>query len=292
MARPAARLLVLLSPERDRIGHAVAVGPSGLVVGRSSSADFVIRDEALSRRHLRVVPIEGGFALFDLGSTHGVFVNCERAAPGVVVAPGDRIQIGQTFLKVLVDEPDVCCPPPEFRPLLDGLTGVANRRCLLDALEERLAAGVPVALVYVDVDRMQVLNYLHGHLEGDRVLKDLARLLPRHLAGTPEALVARYGGEAFAVLLPGAPGAVALDFAETLRASVEAHPFVLGGRVETVTVSIGVASAEPGETARGLVARADEAMLAAKQAGRNRAFLHEKRNEHATRAREAPKGRP
>ena len=157
----------------------------------------------------------------------------------------------------------------------DGLTGVANRRLFDRALAREWARGQraaqPLALVMIDLDAFKDFNDHCGHVAGDDCLKTLAATLAAAGRRAGE-LVARYGGEEFVVLLPSADTAAALQVAERLQRALRElklpHPTLPGG---TVTVSLGVASVLPTQdgTACELVRRADAAMYAAKQAGRD-----------------------
>jgi diguanylate cyclase (GGDEF)-like protein len=165
----------------------------------------------------------------------------------------------------------------------DPLTGLPNRALLLDTLERRLAAGRPVALLYVDLDGFKPVNDTHGHDAGDRVLAEIAARLAacaparatgaelRDQAGdengdeTGDAMVARMGGDEFALLVPPAAAA---GLAERIIAAVGA-PVAVRGATVTVGASVGVAL--HGTGARDLLRHADVAMYAAKLRGRNRA---------------------
>lgn len=164
----------------------------------------------------------------------------------------------------------------------DGLTGLANRR----AFDERLAAElsrtrrehVALSLLLIDVDHFKPYNDLYGHLAGDdslRAVSAVTRRIATHRGGD---FAARYGGEEFAVLLPNTPAAGAAQVAERLREAIGElqlpHAASPDGRV---TVSIGVAELSPGDnitTAEGMIHRADQALYAAKQHGRNRVAIH------------------
>lgn len=152
----------------------------------------------------------------------------------------------------------------------DALTGLANRRRLLDALE-RTPAGATTALLFFDVDHFKELNDRHGHPAGDEVLR---RIVQAMASCTPqEGLLARYGGEEFACLLPGMDTAQAAAVAEDMRAAVAAMSVQIpdGPQDARVTVSAGVASRalESTEDRQRLLRDADIALYQAKAAGRD-----------------------
>ncbi|MFT3720004.1 GGDEF domain-containing protein [Pseudorhodoferax sp.] len=156
----------------------------------------------------------------------------------------------------------------------DGLTGVANRRALLLALERDVArtvrTGKPYALLMLDIDHFKAINDSHGHGAGDAVLRHVAAVLQARLRA--QDMLGRYGGEEFLVLLPDTPLRGAARLAETLREAVEQAPCAYGGRSLAVTASIGASSMHmaPGDSVDPLVQAADLALYAAKAAGRNR----------------------
>lgn len=155
----------------------------------------------------------------------------------------------------------------------DPLTGVANRRRLVQELELELARaerfGLPAAFLMVDVDHFKSVNDTHGHAVGDAVLRHLAELARRRLRGID--LFGRLGGEEFGILLPGTDGAGALQCAESLRRHVAESPLQTGTGAIPFTISIGLTVFEPGDDAPDRVlARADVALYRAKEGGRNR----------------------
>jgi diguanylate cyclase (GGDEF)-like protein len=154
----------------------------------------------------------------------------------------------------------------------DALTGLANRRRFTEQLARETASarryGHALSLLFLDLDHFKAVNDTHGHAVGDRVLQQVARLLAERARSTD--LVARIGGEEFAVLLPSTDAAGARLVAEDLCARVRAHDF---GALPRVTASIGLAQFRPeagDDCGACLFADADRALYAAKTAGRDR----------------------
>jgi diguanylate cyclase (GGDEF)-like protein len=160
---------------------------------------------------------------------------------------------------------------------LDALTGVANRRGfdihLQHIASQQWRHGQPLSLILVDVDHFKAFNDRYGHPAGDECLRLVAKALDQQLP-KGDALVARWGGEEFVLVLPGVRAAQACEVASTLQQSVQS----LGIRHEcsptapSVTISLGVAvwAGASTETLDQLLARADEALYRAKHLGRNR----------------------
>ena len=148
---------------------------------------------------------------------------------------------------------------------LDPLTGLPNRRRLEIALGEAMTAG-PAAIILADVDHFSAINNADGHHAGDDALEAIARRLSAHVRG--DAVVGRWGGEEFLVVLPGGTLGSAGALAEDLRQAVAAAP-VAGYHV---TISLGVAAKLGREPGAAMVARADAALYAAKRSGRNAVY--------------------
>lgn len=166
----------------------------------------------------------------------------------------------------------------------DELTGIFNRRHLTEVLQTETRRSVrsnrPLTVAMLDVDRFKTLNDNHGHAAGDHVLRSVAKLLQDKLRSTD--MIARFGGEEFVVLFFDTPKDAAHTVAEGLReiiakTSFDTHSTNLE---HGVTVSIGLASCPADATdASALLEKADEAMYAAKNAGRNRVVLWSGSNE-------------
>lgn len=165
----------------------------------------------------------------------------------------------------------------EWEAGTDALTGLGNRRQFDRRLElemRRMARyGTPVTLAIIDIDHFKAVNDRLGHPAGDAVLRQLGARLASQFRDVD--FVARYGGEEFAVILVEADGETGLMVADRMREAIGATPFQLpdGGEI-AVTVSVGVAGAPRcGATGAEIISRADQALYAAKQGGRNRAQL-------------------
>ncbi|MFD2334004.1 diguanylate cyclase [Cohnella sp. GCM10020058] len=160
--------------------------------------------------------------------------------------------------------------------LLDGLTGIANRRrfdqALTAAWASSVSEGSPLALILFDIDYFKKFNDAYGHQAGDDCLVQVAAAATASLR-TGADTVARYGGEEFGVILPGAEAAEALVVAERIRAAILdlAIPHI-GSSEGVVTLSLGIACQVHGsaDSEQRLIAQADAALYEAKQSGRNR----------------------
>jgi diguanylate cyclase (GGDEF)-like protein len=156
--------------------------------------------------------------------------------------------------------------------MTDELTGLPNRRAMLAHLEDALLSarspGNSLSLLMIDVDHFKFINDTYGHGVGDEVLRHLALVLSANQR-THDRL-GRLGGEEFLAVLPNAGTEHAVAIAERMRQSVEKTPCITSAGAVSITVSIGVAtSADVSDMAPGLMARADTALYAAKEAGRN-----------------------
>jgi diguanylate cyclase (GGDEF)-like protein len=158
---------------------------------------------------------------------------------------------------------------------LDPLTGLANRRRLMEVLTRAIARArerqLPIGLILIDVDHFKAYNDRHGHLAGDTALRAVAQVLDH--ATRPQDLVSRFGGEEFACVIDDAEIAAVRRVAERMRDAVESlPPRTLGNGSQTITLSAGVLCRVPGpdEQADDLLTAADAMLYEAKRLGRNR----------------------
>lgn len=175
------------------------------------------------------------------------------------------------------------CRDLEHEIRRDALTGVFNRRWIDEQFARQLERcqreARPVTLLMCDIDHFKQLNDTHGHALGDQALRKFAEALAG--ATRPGDLLGRYGGEEFALLMPDAGGDTAFGIAERLRQAVAAVAIPSAPGPVQLSASFGAASWQPGEAAisvADLFLRADEALYAAKRAGRNCTVLATRRD--------------
>ena len=218
------------------------------------------------------VPITLAFALqpdafhWSLAFVSLMFLAASFRAVGTL-----RYFFGRTYR--LAHELQVARDKAERLARIDMLSGLQNRRAFYEAGEQALVAaapraGIPTALLMIDIDHFKAINDRYGHAGGDVAIRDIAARI-RALA--PDGATAgRVGGEEFALLLPGADLDQAAALAERLVADTARSAFDFEGHRIGYTISIGVAQAQPGEDFDAFVARADAALYRAKHEGRNR----------------------
>jgi two-component system cell cycle response regulator len=269
--------IILLHPPGPEIGKRTPLIQQRYIVGRDTDVDLVISRSSVSRQHSQLVQDgDGQWFVEDLGSTNGTFVNEERVTRRRLT-DGDQVRFGDAIFKFLNSSNIESAYHEEIyrMTILDGLTGVHNKRYFLEFLERELASAQrhrhALSLVMFDIDHFKKVNDQRGHLAGDAVLKDLCgRLKPRIRR---EDLLARYGGEEFAAVLNCTSLEGAVFFAEHVRHLIAERPCMFDNEPIEFTVSLGVAcyqGEEPVDVAA-LIRRADENLYAAKHGGRNRA---------------------
>lgn len=180
----------------------------------------------------------------------------------------------RTLAGASASEPASAAHTSEGAVELDDLTGVLVRRAFLDVANSALLRRRPndpaAALLVIDVDHFKLVNDTYGHLQGDDVLRAVVGLLTGGVRGGD--VIGRYAGDEFVVLLPRTTMDTAREVAERLRVSVEKERISLRGQPSetvSVTLSIGVATAEHADHIEAVFAAADRALYEAKRAGRN-----------------------
>jgi len=156
---------------------------------------------------------------------------------------------------------------------VDSLTGLYNKRAIMHKLGERMKLarryGEQLSLIMLDIDHFKKVNDRYGHIVGDDVLEKCATLVRQNIRDANT--LGRYGGEEFIIVLPHTDLSSALDVAEWIRKTIETAKMTDSqGSVFGITISQGLASYKSGEDEHSLIARADAALYAAKEKGRNR----------------------
>jgi diguanylate cyclase (GGDEF)-like protein len=211
-----------------------------------------------------------------------VVAGLEAGADDYIIKPFDvhelkvRVRAGTRIVK-LQEDLLAALSVSEFQASHDALTGIWNRRAILEKIQQELDRnsrdGTNLGLVIGDVDHFKKVNDNYGHLAGDAVLRKLAKRIGSCLRSYDSA--GRYGGEEFIILIPGCNGAGAAELAERLRASIADRPVQADEGEFRCTMSFGATALDGREdfSLNSLIKEADEALLLAKSRGRNRVEL-------------------
>ncbi len=269
-------VLTVITGSSTGVQYKVSKGAA--VIGRAPNAELRVEDDGISRTHARIRAETGRAWVEDMGSRNGTFVNGAKITAAIELRDGDKIQVGRgTVIRFgFQDDLDESFHENLMSSALrDGLTRLFNKRYFLERLDSELKFAMrhnaALSLLMLDLDHFKKINDTLGHLAGDTVLTTIANVL--HKAVRNEDVVARFGGEEFAIILRAIEIDSAQRMAERLRKLVESTAIPLPSRDEVrATVSVGVAAypTSPSKTLEELVDAADKALYRAKHAGRNR----------------------
>ena len=266
-------LVIIYSSDARQFGKRHVLGPQPVLLGRGSENTIVLENDSVSRRHCKIERRGRGYHVEDLSSTNGTYVNDELITD-YQLRRGDQVKVGDTIFKFLSGS-DMEAQYHETiykMTIVDGLTGVNNKRFLMETLEREIPRARrhqrPLTLVMFDIDHFKHINDTYGHLAGDYVLKELAQLVKARLR--PDDVLGRYGGEEFCVVLPETALEGGAAIADELRVLVQDHSFVFEQERMNVTVSLGVSMLQDDNDVTDFVKGADERLYAAKREGRNR----------------------
>jgi two-component system cell cycle response regulator len=267
-------LVVIYAAEQGLLGKRYVLDKSPQRVGRGADNQIVLEGDSVSRRHAQFERRGGTWYIVDNNSTNGTYLNEEQVHGDAIINNGDRIKVGPTILKYLSGlDAEAKYHEEIYRmTIVDGLTQIHNKRYLFETLEKELTRARryerQLSLLIFDIDYFKRINDQYGHLAGDYVLRELARVVQERIRR--DELFARYGGEEFVIVLPETPIQGGVTLAENLRTRVASHGFVFQGERIPVTISIGCAMLKEDKAATELIQRADEKLYEAKRNGRNR----------------------
>jgi diguanylate cyclase (GGDEF)-like protein len=267
-------VVVIYAAEAGLLGKRYVLEKSPVRIGRGADNQIVLEGDSVSRRHCHFDRRQGNWHIVDDGSTNGTFLNEEQVKGSSQLNNGDRVKVGPTILKYLSGlDAEAKYHEEIYRmTIVDGLTQIHNKRYLFEALDKELIRARrydrQLSLLIFDIDYFKNINDQYGHLAGDHVLRELARIVQERIRR--DEVFARYGGEEFVIVLPETPLAGGVALAENLRGRVETHPFSFQGERIPVTISVGCAMLSEEKSAADLIQRADDKLYEAKRGGRNR----------------------
>ncbi len=269
-------IVVLVGPP-GYVGKQWLITKPDMTIGRGDGLDITVTDVSLSRSHAKFILTATHVQIVDLGSTNKTQVN-SQILPAMIprrLINNDQIKTGNVIFKFLEKGNVESITNQQIfdKASKDALTGAFNKGALLDKGPEAvMRADVltePLSVITFDLDFFKKINDGFGHPGGDYVLKELGQLMQSKLIRSNDYF-SRYGGEEFVLILQATPMKTAMEVAERIRATVEAHPFIFENKKIPVTISIGVSTKSPSDTWETMYNRADKALYASKQSGRNK----------------------
>ena len=234
----------------------------------------IIMDKLDAYERLQLFIIEKNISVFD----EFIVFFPAFIAMGFIIFSTKRVQeLGSEIQRRQKAEAALLESEKQYRELsiTDGLTGLFNQRHFYHRLEAEIDRAQryskSLAIILMDVDDFKLFNDTYGHLDGDKVLKEIGRIIHTFIRSSDSAF--RYGGEEFVVIMPETNGSSAHTVADRIREGFKQHVFITHNKSpEQLTLSLGVAAYISGEDARTLVKRADYNMYCAKKKGKDQIF--------------------
>jgi two-component system, cell cycle response regulator len=269
-------VVILVGPP-GYVGKQWLITKPDMTIGRVDGIDMSVTDASLSRSHAKFILNATDVQIVDLGSTNKTQVNGQVLPPMVPrrLANNDQIKTGNVIFKFLEKGNVESITNQQIfdKASKDALTGAYNKGALLDKGPESIKRSdvltEPLSVITFDIDFFKKINDGYGHPGGDYVLKELGQLMQSKLVRANDYF-SRYGGEEFVLILQATPIKTAMEVAERIRSTIEAHSFVYENKKIPVTISIGVSAKVPNDSWESLYDRADKALYQSKQNGRNK----------------------
>jgi diguanylate cyclase (GGDEF)-like protein len=266
-------LVVLRGPE---IGKRFDLPLGEHIIGRATDAAIYIPSSSVSRRHARVIrrreDAGSSIEVVDMGSSNGTRINNMPIQSARLVS-GDKIQLGETVLKFVVEDPleEAYHQEVHRRIHYDDLTGLLTLNALKNELGLALQTATeerPVVVAMTDLDGLKRVNDTHGHHAGSYTVRTMGEILRSVLR--PQDRAGLFGGDETVIFFPATTLQEAVAIAENIRTAIEERDLELDGNHFRVTISQGLAVCPThGRSVHQLIAAADGALYAAKAAGRN-----------------------
>jgi two-component system, cell cycle response regulator len=275
LATPVEAECCIVQIHGPELGKKYALQETEFTIGREEGNHIVVDLDNVSRRHAMIIRKQGRMLVKDLGSTNGTYLNDQEVTQETALRSGDLIKVGGSIFKFLTgDNVELQYHETIYTlTIVDGLTGVNNKRYFLEYLEREMGRchryGRPLTLMMFDIDFFKKINDVHGHLAGDYVLRELSQTIKRMVR--KEQCFARYGGEEFALVVPEDGLEKSRIFAEKIRHTIEKKQFVFENQEIPVTLSLGMADMTPDMVEPlQFIKVADANLYKAKKTGRNR----------------------
>lgn len=267
--------LIIISGQQ--IGKLYPLDKNELVAGRSPDCHIWIEDNAISRKHFRILIDDGKCVIEDLNSTNGTFVN-NRRVQSQVLGAGDKIQISTTTIIQFdfLDESRRVSEQKRYEMgVKDAVTGTYNKSYFLQRVADEFSfshrQNQPMSIIMIDIDHFKLINDTYGHLVGDQVLQEMSSNVATMIR--EEDVFCRYGGEEFVIIMRNTGCQHAVNLADRIRQKIEGTPIEsLGNKTIKVTISCGVATQVDRKFRDyvALIAEADKYLYQAKGSGRNK----------------------
>ncbi len=266
---------ILIEIDGDDIGKSYKLTSGMILIGRSDACDIVLNNDSVSRKHAVIQKHGENLIIFDNNSTNGLYANYQKVKSHVL-KEADIIKVGNYTFKYLESDGTEAQYHEELYHLknYDALTHIFNKRYFGTRLEyefERvLRYQKNLSYIALDIDHFKKVNDTHGHLAGDYVLAEFARIIGVYIRKTD--IFGRVGGEEFSIIAPETEKKGAIILAEKLRKIISVHEFVYNNMKIPLTSSLGVIAIEDFKVTPSLIdfiAAADKLLYVAKQQGRN-----------------------
>jgi diguanylate cyclase (GGDEF)-like protein len=270
--------MVLLMGPAGYVGRHWSIDNTDVIIGRSMSSNVFIDDRSVSKSHAKLTYSFGEVSIIDLDSTNKTIVNGSALPPFVPkkLETNDQIKVGNVLFKFLAQGSleSVAHQNLQTKSEKDPLTGIWNKGALTlkapEMVKRSKLLGSPLSLLVFDLDHFKKINDGYSHQAGDYVLKELSQVIQSKLIRGDDYF-ARFGGEEFVIALTSTGLKIAEEIGERIRATIEKHDFQFETRKIPVTISVGISELEPEmSTFDELFAKADTALYASKNSGRNR----------------------